>query len=347
MNDHGWSAAAAITTLVFAFAIDVLVARPTLACDICALHTSTVLDPPRPGFSIHLTEQYTSFNTYKATDGRSLPVDEWLQSSITNVVVGYGFVKPFRVELTAPFINREFYRLKDQAIDRGDVSGLGDVTILGRFTAVDRVLSDASLVRIELFAGFELPTGDTDELEEEEEDEDAEGASHSSGTPSATPLPKPRHGGHSGPTGIHDQDLALGSGSLDAILGINAFATYRRFFGATGFQYAVRGNGDHDYRYDNDLSFHFGVGGYLLTHSVMSLGVEARLTGETKGNDKQHGETLTGSNLTALYVGPQIHATYAERARFALGVQLPVLQNVSELQLVPDYRILASVGWQF
>jgi hypothetical protein len=243
-----------------------------------------------------------------------------------------------------PFINREFYRLKDQAIDRDDVSGLGDMTILGRFTAVDRVMSDASLVRIELFAGLELPTGDTDELAEEEEGDDGALAS---GSPSTTALPKPRHGGHSGPTGIHDQDLALGSGSLDAILGINAFATYRRFFGATGFQYAVRGNGDHDYRYDNDLSFNFGVGGYLLTHSVTSLGLEARLTGETKGNDKQHGETLTGSNLTALYVGPQIHATYAERARFALGLQLPVLQNVSELQLVPDYRILASVGWQF
>lgn len=314
------------------------------ACDICALHTSTVLDPPRPGFTAHVTQQYTSFNTYKETDGRSLPVDEWLQSSITNVVLGYGFVKPFRVELTLPFINREFYRLKDQAIDRGDVSGLGDVTILGRFTAVDRVLSDASLVRIELFAGLELPTGDTDELAEEAEADDG---ALTSGAPSTTPLPRPRHGGHSGPTGIHDQDLALGSGSFDAILGINAFATYRRFFGATGFQYGVRGNGAHDYSYDNDLSFHFGVGGYLLTHSVLSLGVEARLTGETKGNDKQNGETLTGSNLTALYVGPQIHATYAERARFALGLQLPVLQNVSELQLVPDYRILASVGWQF
>lgn len=334
------------------FAATILVATTAVAtspavaaaCDICALHTSSVLDPPRPGFSIHLTEQYTSFNTYKETDGRSLPVDEWLQSSITSVVVGYGFVKPFRVELTVPFLNREFYRLKDQAIDRDDVSGLGDMTILGRFTAVDRVLNDASLVRLELFAGLELPTGDTDELAEEGGEDDG---ALTSGSPTTTPLPKPRHGGHSGPTGIHDQDLALGSGSLDAILGINAFATYRRFFGTTGFQYGVRGNGDHDYRYDNDLAFHFGVGGYLLTHSVMSLGVEARLTGETKGNDKQNGETLTGSNLTALYVGPQIHATYAERARFALGLQLPVLQNVSELQLVPDYRILASVGWQF
>ncbi len=342
VSGRGWSVAA-ISTVALSLASVASVTTSALACDICALHTSTVLDPPRPGFAIYVTEQYTSFNTYKKAEDRSLPVDEWLQSSIANVVLGYGFVKPFRVELTLPFINREFYRLKDQAIDRGDVSGLGDVTILGRFTAVDRVLNDASLVRVELFAGLELPTGDTGELEEAEKDDELDDGTLASETPSA----RPRHGGDDGPTGIHDQDLALGSGSLDAVLGINAFATYRRFFGTTGFQYGVRGNGDHDYRYDNDLSFYFGVGGYLLTHSVMSLGLEARLTGETKGNDKQHGETLTGSNLTALYVGPQIHATYAERARFALGLQLPVLQNVSELQLVPDYRILASVGWQF
>ena len=196
--------------------------------------------------------------------------------------------------------------------------------MLGRLTAVDRVLNDASLVRVELFGGLELPTGDSDELAEEE-DADAEPASalHSAQGPA-----RPHHGGEGEPTGIHDQDLALGSGSVDIILGANAFATYRRLFGAAGFQYGVRTRGAHGYRYANDLAFHLGVGGYLLTHSAMSLALETRLTGETKGNDDQHGETVTGSGLTALYVGPQLHATYAERARFAVGIERPVLQDV-------------------
>ena len=301
-----------------------------------------MLDPPRPGFSAYLTEQFTSYNTYENAGNTNLPVNEWLQSSITNVVLGYGFVRPVRVEVTVPFINREFYRLKDQSIDRGNVTGLGDVTVLGRLTAVDRVLSDASLVRLELLAGLELPTGDTDELAEEEESEGPASALRS-----APGSARPRHGGDDGPTGIHDQDLALGSGSVDVILGANAFATYRRLFGATGFQYGVRSRGAHGYRYDNDLAFHFGVGGYVLTHSAMSLALEARLAGETKGNDEQHGETVTGSGLTALYVGPQLHATYEERARFAVSIQRPVLQSVSELQLVRDYRVLVGIGWQF
>jgi len=328
---------------VLAAALSLVVAgrRAGHACDICALHSSSVLDPPRRGFSAHVTEQFTSFNTYENAGNRSLPVNEWMQSSITSVVVGYGFAAPWRIELTLPFINREYRRLKDQAIDRGNESGLGDATVTARFTAVDRVLTDESLVRVEFFAGIELPTGDADLLAEDEID-----AGDDAVVSGELPDP-PHHGGDAGPTGIHDQDLALGSGSVDAVLGVNTFATYRRLFGSAGFQYGVRGRGAHDYRYDNDLSFYLGLGGYVLVHSPFDLGIEARLAGETKGNDEQNGETLTGSNLTALYVGPHLHASYDERLRGAVGLQIPVLQHVQELVLVPDYRILASFGWQF
>jgi len=312
------------------------------ACDICALHASTVLDPPRRGLSLQVTEQFTSFNTYENAGGVSLPVDEWVQSSMTHVILGYGFRAPWRIELTLPFINRQYRRWKDESVDRGEESGLGDITIVTRFVAVDRVVSDESLVRVELFAGLELPTGDADRLEEEE------GDAHGPDTPvSAKPPVQPRHGDEIERTGIHDHDLALGSGSVDALLGINVFATYRRLFGTAGFQYGVRGRGAHDYRYDNDLSFYCGLGGYLLLHTPVNLAVEARLAGETKGNDEQDGETVTGSNLTALYVGPYVHATYDERLRAAVAVQMPVLQHVQDLALVADYRLLASLGWQF
>lgn len=330
-----------VAVLGAALALVVAGGRAGQACDICALHNSTVLDPPRRGLSLHVTEQFTSFNTYENAGNRSLPVDEWMQSSITSVVAGYGFTAPWRIELTLPFINREYRRLKDQTIDRDDESGLGDATVTARFTAIDRVLTDNSLLRVELFAGIELPTGDTDRLAEDD------GAPADEAIVRGEMPERPRHGGDAGPTGIHDQDLALGSGSVDVVLGVNTFATYRRLFATAGFQYGVRGRGAHDYRYDNDLSFYLGVGGYVLVHSPFDVGIEAKLTGETKGNDEQDGETLTGSNLTAIYVGPHLHATYDERLRGAVGVQIPVLQHVQELVLVPDYRILATLGWQF
>jgi hypothetical protein len=316
------------------------------ACDICALHSSNVLDPHRRGWSALMTEQFSSFNTYENAGDRSLPVNEWIQSSTTTLVVGYGLAAiPLRLEVSVPFINREFRRLKDARVDRDALTGLGDIALVARYTPVDRILTDDSLVRLELFAGFELPTGSTDELDDEEDDdEDPSFDRDSSGT---AHLPKPRHGGDAGPTGVHDEDLALGSGSLDFLVGANAFSTYRRLFAAAGFQYSVRGHGDHGYDYANDLTFHLGLGGYLSTHEPVNLALEVRLAGETKGNDSQRHETVTGSGITALYLGPNLHGTFDDRLRGALGVQFPVLQNVSELQLVVDYRILASVAWQF
>jgi hypothetical protein len=317
--------------------------REVQACDLCALHGSSVLEPPRRGFSAQVTEQFTSFNTYKNAGDRDIPVNEWMQSSITNVILGYGFTAPWRIEVTIPFIDREYRRWKDEALDRSSESGLGDVAFTARFTALDRVLTDTSLVRIEMFAGIELPTGDADFLREEE---DADPPDSEANVTALSPA-RPRHGGNSEMTGIHDQDLALGSGSVDLLLGVNTFATYRRMFATAGFQYGVRGRGAHDYRYDNDLSFYAGLGKYLLLHSHLNLGVEARLAGETKGNDEQDGETVTGSNLTALYVGPHVHATYDEHLRAAIGVQIPMLQHVQEMMIVADYRILANLGWQF
>lgn len=320
-------------------------AQIVLACDICALHSSNVLDPPRHGWSVHVAEQYTSFNSYKNVDGQSLPVNEWLQSSTTNLVVGYGLGIPVRLEATIPFINREYYRSKDGHADRGDSSGLGDVALVARYTAIDQVMSDQSLIRVEVLAGFELPTGSTDELDDED-GQDAQG--HLEAREGAEgPAPRPRHGGDGESTGIHDEDLALGSGSLDFLVGANVFTTYHRLFAAMGFQYSVRGNGDHGYDFANELSYHLGVGAYVMTHDPANVAIEARFTGETKGNDTQRHQTVAGTKTTALYFGPHFHATYADRLRGAVGIQVPVLQDVSGLQLVADYRILANLAWNF
>ncbi len=196
--------------------------------------------------------------------------------------MGYGFTPRFRAELVLPYIHREFRRAShDGDVERDSESGLGDITVLGRYTALDRVVSDESLVRVELFARAELPTGDSDLRKEEESDD----------------------GGHhedEAPSGIHDHDLALGSGSLDAILGTNAFATWKRLYNTSGFQYSVRGNGNHDDRFANDLHFHTSLGALLILRHDASLGFAARLAGETKGKDTQGGEKEDGSGITAV-----------------------------------------------
>ena len=76
-------------------------------------------------------EQFTYFNTVQV-DGQEVPneTDQYLASSITQLVAGYAFNSRFALQLNVPLIYRSFQRPEGFAIDRGTVSGLGDVSLL-------------------------------------------------------------------------------------------------------------------------------------------------------------------------------------------------------------------------
>lgn len=86
---------------------------------------------------------------------------------------------------------------------------------------------------------MKFPTGSSRRLKEEFNEVEIEGA----------PL-----------SGIHGHDLALGSGSYDAVLGAGVFTRYRSAFFQASVQYTVRTTGSYDYRYANDVSFDLGPG---------------------------------------------------------------------------------------
>ena len=133
-------------------------------------------------------EQFTYFNTVQM-DGQEVPneTDQYLASSITQLVAGYAFNSRFALQLNVPLIYRSFQRPEGFAIDRGTVSGLGDVSlllqsVLFHYTSAPRremhfepgnkspvVINHepdftASVV---LFTGVKFPTGATERLKEE------------------------------------------------------------------------------------------------------------------------------------------------------------------------------------
>ena len=80
-----------------------------------------------------MSEQFTYFNTVQV-DGREVdnPTDQYLASSITQLVAGYTFNSRFALQVNVPLIYRSFQRPEGFAIDRGTESGLGDVSLLGK-----------------------------------------------------------------------------------------------------------------------------------------------------------------------------------------------------------------------
>jgi hypothetical protein len=322
---------------------------PASACDICAVYTAVELGRGRVGFRLGMAEQYSNFRTLKeGTDTVPNP-GEKLDSSITQAFVGYNFNPTIGVQLNLPIIYRSYRRLEEGGLRSGSESGIGDLSLLGQWVAFDAV-GERGLMRFTLFGGLKFPTGDPDRLKEEtEEEHDHEVVDPDDlfppGFGSRSQLGSVAHG-ESG-SGIHGHDLALGSGSVDGIVGGEIYLNHDRFFWTTSAQYAIRTEGSFDYQYANDLTWIGGPGYYPYLADDMTLGVQAVLSGETKGNDELDGEKLDDTGLTALYLGPAIRYSWATSLAAEVMADLPVLQNVTSLQIVPDYRIRAGLVWRF
>jgi hypothetical protein len=189
------------------------------------------------------------------------PTGQYENSSINQLVGGYGFNDRVALQLNIPLIYREFKRPEGFAVDRATESGLGDISLIlkgvaFRYSSGARREFDVSgknpiaierepdfTVSIVLLAGPKFPTGDTSRLEEEFHDLNIPGAP---------------------PSGIHGHDLTLGTGSFDGIFGGQASLRYRNFFPAESFQFTLRGDGEHQYHFANDLSCDGGAGYYFV-----------------------------------------------------------------------------------
>jgi hypothetical protein len=323
-----------------------LYGMPARACDVCAIYIATEVSQGRTGFRAGLGQQYTDFGT-EQLNGHPIPsFGEYLNSSITQFLLGYQFTDRFGVQLNIPFIARTFRRLEDGRLVNGDAIGAGDLSLTGTLLAFDRA-TERSVLLVHLLGGLKLPSGNPDLLAEELEPESQPAlASALRGIPAHDTGGGDHHGGGRA-SGIHGHDLALGSGSVDGILGASVYWSLDRFFLSAATQWAVRREGAFEYRYANDLTWLGGPGWYPLLHHDYTLGLQAVLSGETKGKDTQAGKRLDDTGITALYLGPALRFTWGTQLSVELAGDLPLLQNNTALQIVPNFRFRGGVVWRF
>lgn len=351
-----------LLALVALPAVLTLQAEPAASCDLCAIYTATQLQESKTGFRLGVAEQYTRFNTLQqGGDKVPNPANEWLNSSITQFLFGYNFTPRIGVQVNVPVISRDFRRLETDGINKGDVSGFGDLSVLADVVAYSAVREN-TVFRLVLFGGLKLPSGDSSRLREETEEESGADHGHSKRdiatdpdgdfTPAFARL-FPRHSKNSEvESGIHGHDLALGSGSVDGILGMHLFSSWRQIFLSGSVQYLLRTEGSFDYQYANDLLWNAGPGMFLvLGHDLwrrdFSLALQVLLSGETKGQDSLDGMNLNDTAITSLYIGPGFTFTWGTSLSADIAADLPVLQNNSSLQIVPDYRLRGGITWRF
>jgi len=322
------------------------------ACDVCAIYTATEQRVNRTGPWLGVAEQFSRMATLRLDGTKVTNPGERLNSSITQLIFGYNFTPEVGLQLNLPIISRTFRRLEEGTLVDGDETGPGDLSLLATLRPVSHV-TEESVLRFSFFGGLELPSGNPDRLQEElAEDHVAAG-----GEPVAlqhdrriaqhvTPGTDHAHS-PGGLSGIHGHDLALGTGSVDGLIGGQMFWSWRRLFVTAAGQYAIRTVGAFDYRYANDLTWEAGPGAFLLLRPDHTLSLQAVCSGETKGKDTLDGQKLDDTAITALYLGPGIRYTWGYSLLAALTADLPLVQNNTALQIVPDYRLRAALTWHF
>jgi hypothetical protein len=315
-------------------------------CDLCGCYTPQLESMPKEkvsltGFYTAVAEQFTHFGSLQFDDREvANPTGQRLESSITQLVVGYGISDRFALQFNTPFIYRDFRRPEGFAIDEGTVSGIGDVSLLakavlwhfastarrefnveGKSPVVIEHESDCTCSIVAL-AGLKFPTGDSSRLKEEFHEVEIPGAPES---------------------GIHGHDLTLGTGSYDGIFGTQSSLRYKKFFAETNGQFTLRGDGAHQYHFANDLIWSAGPGYYLVRKRDTLVGFQCLASGESKDVDRFQGRAAEDTGVTSVFIGPRIIASH-DQLSGELAAEFPVLMNTTALQVVPDYRLRASIA---
>src|SRR6476646_8077846 len=178
-----------------------ITARNSSGCDLCGCYTPQLEAMPKspaestfgaPGIEttqrgswidrvyFAVAEQFTHFGTVKV-DGNEVgnPTDQHLDSSVTQLLVGYSFTPRFALQLNLPIIYRSFQRPVGFGIDHGTEAGLGDLSLLGKFVLFQYDHGGARIVSVDdpksprmetrepdftasavLIGGVKFPTGD-------------------------------------------------------------------------------------------------------------------------------------------------------------------------------------------
>ena len=114
----------------------------------------------------------------------------------------------------------------------------------------------------------------------------------------------------------------------------------------TNLQFTLRGDGDHQYHFANDLVWSGGPGYYFIRNHDTVAGLELELAGEYKNVDRFRGKPAEDTGVTSVFMGPRI--VFSRRHWSAeIAGEFPVLIENTALQAVPDYRIRGGFSFHF
>src|SRR5580765_3576613 len=137
-----------------------VLATPAVGCDLCAVYSaSEASGVVGRGFYGGVFEQFTRFATLQEDGHKVANNGEFINSSVSQLFVGYNVNNHFGVQFNLPMIYRSF----GSGTDHDSESGLGDVSLIGNVRLYQRLFEDFTFTWGAL-GGVKFPTGNPDRL---------------------------------------------------------------------------------------------------------------------------------------------------------------------------------------
>lgn len=205
--------------------------------------------------------------------------------------------------------------------ESGDASGVGDISLLGRYTFVAHHTLDTTTL-IAGVAGIKLPTGSTNKRNDDGD--------------------------------YLDAHLQPGTGSTDLLLGMSFTHVTGRYSLSSNLlvSFAREGDtGDASHEFGNSLNYDL-TAKYRITPSVIgqtpnswfaSLGVN----GEYRRREKLDGETVEDSGGHTVYLTPGLQFSLGSHWVLEGTFQYAVYHDLKATQLGENYKFYVSATYQF
>lgn len=311
--------------------------EPASACDPCALFNASRLQGhSAETFTLSVSEQYTEFDRASDSKENSVRDGEFVRGfSTTQLALAYDATERIGVQLTLPFIARRFDEVRKFRSSTKSDTGIGDLSLVGTYSFID--YKDRDWVVISGFTGgVKFPTGETGVIETVSEKEPSD---------LLTERLVLKHNQIGAASGGHA--LTFGTGSYDYILGLSLLSRYQRYVVLSSAQYTIRTEGDFNYEFADDFLFSIGPGYYFLVDYDFTAASLVSFSGEYKGKDHLNGEVLSGSEVSNLYLGPELLFSVNDNISVEVSFDFRVTNESQGSTVVPETRIQASISYRF
>lgn len=301
-------------------------------CDSCAATNnlqSAFLDDSVARIGAQLSYDYRHTMLTGSSDTANA-ADEKVATTLVNLFYSHTLLEDVTLDLYLPFLSRAYTERPNYTYDSGRESGIGDITLVSTFQ-IFQGKKDRKMVDWRLRAGVKLPTADGSMLNDYPRDFTA-----------------PVAGAPVYPTSaVYPYDRALGSGSVDWIVGSSYVAQYEEIIGLIDAQFIGRTEGDNNFTFGDTVTARVAPG-YIFSRAAgneFSALLEAAYRYD--GSADYDGFSVPDSGQSAFLLGPKLMLKLKERFIGSFGVSLPLYQSVEGTQLASDYQILASMMYGF